>query len=658
MEWTWANGLFFGMMVSFLSGVIGAFIFSKRGSLANRIAHVGAFFGSLLAIGLSIVVFGGESPFNLTLWTVTLDYELSFTFDSLTAFFLFIIGIVAMIVSIYSVGYVSQYDSKQSVALLGSGFNMFLLSMVAVVAADNILTFLIAWETMSLVSFLLVMTEHERPSVRRTGFIYVTMTHLGTGFIILAFFILSIVTGSIDFADFQIMSYPIGVQHVIFIFSLIGFGTKAGIVPLHIWLPRAHPEAPSHVSALMSAVMIKTALYGFIRVMFHFLDARVVWWGIAVMAIGIVSALIGILYGAVQKDMKRLLAFSSVENGGLIFIGLGASLILSALDQPAFAGLALLAALYHTLNHALFKSVLFMGSGAVMQQTGTKNMEQLGGLLRKMPQTALFFLVGALAISSLPPFNGFVSKWLTFQSLLHLSLGTNVGFVGIFAVVVLAFISAAVALAFVKLFATVFLAQPRSASVESAQEAPLSMRFAMGLAAVGIVSTGVFPGFISTGLGRVTGTYFPVSSMSKEMFLHVPNLHLPIFQVVLALLAAFGIVWLSLILFAGRNRHETVDTWACGIDLQPTMSYSGTSFSHPLLVIFKFLLPVKERARMEEQGYHFSITLKHVFERWLYDPVIQAVVGISKLVRRIQDGSIHTYLAFIFVVLIALLLVT
>ena len=380
-------------------------------------------------------------------------------------------------------------------AALGSLFNGFLLSMTLVVIADNGFFFLIVWELMSLLSYFLVVTEHEKAEVRYAGFFYLIMTHVGTAFIILAFLIFFQGGGSFSFETFRHPEQPLpeGMRTLVFLMALIGFGTKAGIVPLHVWLPYAHPAAPSHISALMSGVMIKTAIYALIRVYFDFLGGQFPWWwGFVVLVIGAVSALLGVMYALMEHDLKSLLAFHSVENIGIILLGIGAGMIFQTYGLKEFAALGLLAGLYHTINHAMFKALLFLGAGSLLYATHTRNMEEYGGLLRRMPWTGVFFLIGAVSISALPPTNGFVSEWLVFQSL-FLSFQLPSVFLKLMlpiAAAMLALTSVLALACFAKAFGISFLALPRSSHARHAEEVPMPMRIGMGMLAVVCVAAG------------------------------------------------------------------------------------------------------------------------------------------------------------------------
>jgi len=381
-----------------------------------------------------------------------------------------------------------------------------------VVTAKNIFYFLIFWELMSITSYFLVVYEHEKPAARKAGLIYFVMTHIGTAFITAAFILLYVHSGSFHFDSFGANASPLNFawKNAIFLCALIGFGTKAGIIPLHIWLPEAHPQAPSHVSALMSGVMIKTAIYGLLRFLFNFLGTPFPWWGSLILVFAALSTLLGVLYALMEHDLKRLLAFHSIENIGIILLGIGMAVLFNAANQPVFASFALMAALYHTMNHAAFKGLLFLGAGAVISKAHTGNMEELGGLIKKMPWTAVCFLIGAVAISALPPLNGFVSEWLTFVSLL---MGFKNGSAGISLLTpvlagLLGFASALVATCFVKVFGITFLGTARSEHARQSSEVDLSMKLGMGMLAACCIIFALSAPVITFLLGKVTQALF------------------------------------------------------------------------------------------------------------------------------------------------------
>ncbi len=347
---------------------------------------------------------------------VTPDFQFAFSGDSLAGFFLSIISILTFAVSVFSIGYVKDFKNKGSLVFL---YNIFIVSMYAVVLSENIFTFLVSWETMTVISYFLVTFDRNEKSAK-AGLVYAVMSHIGTAFIVMLFLLLYTHTGSMEFSSMRAASLrlPEQVKTIIFVCSIIGFGTKAGIIPFHTWLPKAHPAAPSNISALMSGVMIKTGIYGFIRISMDILGQGPEWWGITVLVIGAVSSVIGVLYALMEHDLKKLLAYHSIENIGIILLGVGSSMMFRSNGLYVLSAIALTAGLYHTVNHAIFKGLLFLGAGSLVHATHTKNMEDMGGLIKSMPYTGLFFLIGSVSICALPPFNGFVSEWLTYQALL------------------------------------------------------------------------------------------------------------------------------------------------------------------------------------------------------------------------------------------------
>jgi hydrogenase-4 component B len=654
----------------FLIGALGGVSLSGKAKWANYISHCSSFLGGSLGAVSAVVILITNKSVSITAWTIFSDIVLRFRVDALSAFFLLVISIGTIAVSIYSIGYVTEYYGKKPVGLLGGGLNVFILSMIAVVTVDNSLTFLISWELMSIVSFFLVMFEHEKQEKRKAGYVYVVMTHFGTLFIILSFLTFFFFTKSLDFQEFAQAGHhlPSPVKSVIFLMSLIGFGTKAGMVPLHVWLPRAHPAAPSHVSALMSAVMIKTAVYGLLRVIYDFLGAGVSWWGAVLIAFGVLSALLGILFGLAENDMKRFLAYSSAENMGIIFIGLGSSILFYSDHQELLGALALTALLYHVLNHAVFKGLLFMGAGSILYATHTKNVNQLGGLIRKMPWTAAFFLIGGMALASLPPLNGFMSEWATIQSLLHLSFSIEnpvSKVLGGFAAALLGLTGAFVAGGVVKHFGIAFLGMARTPHAEMAKEVPVSMRLGMMILAIGTFVLGVWPGAVLRITRGMTEGYFH-QSLTGRAILYVPFKQsaesISLGGVVIIFAFLLGIILLGLRVWIGKSRNQYDETWNCGTPLLPTMGYTGTSFSHPVSMIFKSLYKNNRTVDVYGEYRYFPKKIRHrlqsqsLIESSLYRPIIGITVFLSKRFRVIQNGNLQSYLAYMVITLILLLL--
>jgi hydrogenase-4 component B len=490
-----ADFLLTGAWLTYLAGAVAGLAAWKRPTTARLAAFGLALFGAILTGWASItaIVHGTsttwELPFGIPIfsWTVRLD--------PLSAYFNLALALLAFAVSLYSFGYLRPMEGRRNLGVLGFFYNLLLLSLTLVFTASSAFSFLVAWEVMALSAYCTVSFEHEKEEARRAGVLFLVMSHAGTGLLLIAFLLLASFTGSLDFASFHLLgsSLPPLEQGAIFLLFFLGFGVKAGIVPLHVWLPEAHPVAPSNISALMSGIVIKTGIYGMARVFFDFYGTTPLWAGTLVLIVGVVTALVGVLYALVEHDLKRLLAYHSIENVGIIVMGFGAALMFRTLGHPNLAAIALVAGLYHTLNHTIFKGLLFLGAGSVLNSTKTRNMEEMGGLIRRMPVTALCFLVGAVAISGLPPLNGFVSEWLTYQALLA-GFGTTQSLTRVMFPVagsLLALTAALAAVCFVKAFGIPFLALPRSEAAANAQEAGLSMRLGMGMLAVLCVVLGV-----------------------------------------------------------------------------------------------------------------------------------------------------------------------
>ena len=471
-----------------------SFILSAAASLGTVIA---GFLAVRSAVNTSAIVAMGlpDLPFHLRL-------------DPLAGFFLCVVGLLALFVSIYSIGYVRGFAANRSIVRFIVFYSLFIAGMLLVILADDAFFFLIAWELMAAASYFLVMYDDEKGENRRAAYLYLLIAHVGAIAILLSF---GVMAGRADgFASFQgytfdamrATTYPAGWATAAFLLALFGFAAKAGVIPVHVWLPEAHPVAPSNVSALMSGVMLKTSIYGIVRITFDFLKVFPWWWGGIVLVLGLVSAVLGVLYALMQHDLKRLLAYHSVENIGIILIGLGLSMIFTSFHLPVLAALALIAALYHTLNHAMFKGLLFMGAGAVLHATHERNMEEMGGLIHRMPWTSVLFLIGCISIAALPPFNGFVSEWLTFQAFLQ-SPALHRPILGLLmplGAALLALTGALAAACFVKAFGVTFLGHWRGHhSIERVHEVDWSMRTGMTWRQSPVFSWGYCPPSSSSG---------------------------------------------------------------------------------------------------------------------------------------------------------------
>jgi len=663
--------LFTTALLCYLLGGLAAVIFSSNQKAANLLAHVSALMGGVFGAAAALRVLATEEPVTLTVWEIAKNVPFTFQVDSLSAFFLLIISLLTAAVSVYSIGYVTEYYPRKTIGWLGGLLNFFVLSMVAVVTVQSAFVFLLAWEVMSLISFLLVMYEHEKNDVRTAGYVYVVMTHLGTVFIVISFLLLFLFTNSLDFAVFaeRGTGLPASLKNLIFLLCFIGFGTKAGMVPLHVWLPRAHPAAPSHISALMSAVMIKTAIYGLIRVTYDFLGGGPWWWGVVVIGLGLLSAFLGILLGLAQNDMKRFLAYSSAENMGIILVGLGASLLLYSQHYPLLGALALTAALYHILNHAVFKGLLFMGAGSVLFSAHTKNINELGGLIHRMPWTALFFLIGGASLAALPPLGGFISEWATLQVLLHLSFDMNdwwLKLAGCIGAAVLGLSGAFAAGGVIKHFGTAFLAMPRSLHAEQAREVPVSMRLGMGVLALATILLGLWPGLVLNITNSISKQYF-AQQIAGNALLYIPfaGQSGEMLSVSAPFAVFLGLLVLCLLLLRykfGSSQYRIDETWNCGTTLIPGMAYTGTAYSHPVLVIFRKVTGMVRKVDTDQEYLYYpkrirhSLSSRYNIESTLYKPLVRLTVVISQRIRTIQNGNLQSYLAYMVVTLIIALL--
>lgn len=670
-----SSNVFFAPLLLWTAGALGALALSKNDRSANWWGNSCAALGGILGLLFSLSVLISGAAFSFNAGTSLPMLSISFDVDRLSAFFIFLISLISLFASIYAIGYVKHYYGKYSVGTLGFFYNIFLAGMFMVACAHNALFFLVVWEIMSLASYFLVIYEKKQAENVQAGSLYFIMTHVGTAFITLAFLLLYSSTGSLDFGVIKesVGSVSPLITNTVFVLALIGFGTKAGIIPFHIWLPSAHPAAPSHVSALMSGVMIKTGIYMFIRLFFDMLPDAPLWWGAVILIFGAVSSLLGVLYALTEHDIKRLLAYSSIENIGIILLGIGGSLVFRSLDMMPLAVLSLVAALFHTLNHAVFKGLLFLGAGSVISQTHTRNMEEYGGLIKYMPQTALFFLAGSMAISALPPLNGFFSEWMTFQSLFSgiMAPDTSARWVFILAAGSLAFTGGLAAMCFVKAFGITFLARPRSEHVRRSVESGLPLRIGMAALAILTLVIGFTAGTITNVLsGVVTGlSVYHLSEPAYVSTIEAVGLRNGFASVSMPLILSSLIVTAALTFFAvhlvtRKRKTRTGRTWDCGADLGPRMEITGTGFSHSIVTIFRGALkPTKQTSieyRDEEIRYfHKSntveLSIQDTYNSYFYRPVHMLINKASEYVKRIQSGNINMYVLYILAILIALL---
>ena len=670
------------MTGALLAAMVGAYGVGAAAALLGGARRVGraasaaaAMVGALAGLGLGLVRSPGDTAWVWAApYVVGVGGGLLLRLDALGAFFLLLISMVAAPAAVYGLGYAAGHAARYSLRGLGAGLNLFLLATSLVPLAGNVVTFLLAWEGMSLASYFLVLTDHEDPETVNAGTWYLGMTQIGLAFLFAAFLVLGAAAPSLQFSDLRAAAADLGpaARGLVFALALLGFGSKAGLVPLHVWLPRAHPAAPSHVSALMSGVMITLGVYGLLRVGLDLLGGGPPWWGALLIGLGAASALLGVLYALMEDDIKRLLAYSTVENAGLITLGVGAGFLFHALGLPGAAGLAVAAALYHALNHAAFKGLLFLGAGAVLHATGTRNMNQQGGLIRRLPWTTPCMLLGTVAIAGLPPLNGFMSEWLIFQALLSgvAVASPTVAVLMVLALGVLALTAGLAAVAFVKAFGITFLALPRSDAAAAAHEVPVTMRVGMVALAVACVAlaAGALPALATAGavaaglvglapspppfaLGLAVRTPAGVARMSP-------------LWVMAGLTLGLGIVWLLVRALASRRPPRMVDTGGCGrVGQSPRMEYTATAFAEPLRRVFSAIYRPTEDVTVDHhpesryfvQAIAYRARLLPWFELYLYEPALSWVRRWSRGVLALQSGSIHAYLAYVVGALVLLL---
>jgi formate hydrogenlyase subunit 3/multisubunit Na+/H+ antiporter MnhD subunit len=553
-----------------------------------------------------------------------------------------------------------------TLGLLCLEYHLFLVGMSLVLLADDAYMFMVAWETMALSSYFLVTTDHSIPDIRKAGYLYLLIAHVGAISILLSFGVMQGGNGIAAYTFDAMRSAHLTEfwSSAAFLLALFGFGAKAGVLPMHVWLPEAHPAAPSPVSALMSGVMLKTAIYGILRVTFDLLGTQLWWWGVLVLALGLITAIFGVMFAAVQGDMKRLLAYSSIENIGLLLVGIGLTVIFHVYGKGALAALALTATLYHSLNHAMFKSLLFVGTGAILHATGERNMGRLGGLIHHMPWAAALMLVGVLAISGLPPLNGFVSEWLLLQAFL-LSPGLPNSYINMLVPVAAAVIALAAALAayvMVKFYGVIFLGRPREKVLENAHDAGIWERIGMGWLALACVVLGLAPVFvvqhidlvshmlIGSGLGNAATDWVFLAPVDTERASYSP---------LYFLLAVLGVMLLVSVLvrrlYHGRLRRS--DAWDCGFPAQTArMQDTAEGFGQPIRRIFEPFFKI-EREVPSPFDTHPRYHGQTEDRLWyiLYLPIKHLTEKLSSLAGLLQHGRIHLYLTYTFVTLIVLL---
>jgi hydrogenase-4 component B len=664
----------------------------------------------LLASGKILL---SDQVWQTELWTLPFLGKLVLKMDHLSALFIFVTGLVFLPVSIFTVGYMPKYVSHYNLKTFGIFYHLLFGTTVLVLVSGDILSFLLAWEAMSIFCYLLVNFAHEREETTRSGFLMLAMSEAGTLSAALAFLILAKTSSSIDFASLKSASTHLGplARWWVFLLSFFGFGVKAGLVPSSTWLPRAHPVAPGNVSALLSGIILNLGIYGIVLVNADLLPLSQFGQGLIVLIVGSISALVGILYATTENDMKKMLAHSSIENMGIISAGLGAGFVFMASGHPILAGIAFIAAFYHLTNHSLYKSLLFLGAGAIDSSVGSRDMDRLGGLIRQMPWTALFFLAGTLSIAALPPFNGFVSEWLTLQTMLQSTALSSTGIKIAFAIcgAGLALTAALAVTCFVKAFSMSFLGMARSSGARKAREISRPMLIPMAILAIFCLLLGVLPTYTIPILDKsvsplvqksVTDELVPPFFTVKkgdpkfdEAFISefhdlgaqigkdfLPGRGLVVLHrgseknpVVFAMSSSYSFVVLLLLLggtfvvclLIKERKVTRQPSWDGGLRyLLPEMFYTATGFSNPVRVIFNAIFrPTTVEHRKETVAEHFRKAIKmvrkeaHIVDRTIFQPVVEFMQSTSMYLGKMHSGSVNIYTAYVLITLIVVLIV-
>ncbi len=610
-----------------------------------------------ITAGCSVLYSGAETSIRIA-WRIPFG-TFYIGIDPLSAFFVITISIICAVAALYGAGYLKSYSGKKHMGAAWCFYNLLFASMLLVVIAKNGILFLIAWEIMSIASFFLVMFEHEKKEVRDAGWVYLIAAHAGEACLMFLFIMLAQGNSNLDFDTFSVSAD----KGLLFILALIGFGAKAGFIPLHVWLPDAHPAAPSHVSAVMSGVMIKTGIYGIIRII-SLIGVPEQWWAYTLIIIGAVSGVIGVLFAIAQHDIKRLLAFHSVENIGIITMGLGLWLLGISLNIPAVAVFGLMGGLLHVLNHAVFKSLLFFGAGAIAHETGTRNIDLLGGLIRSMPKTALTFGIGSAAICGFPPLNGFISEFLVYLGSFNAltskaSSDTILG--GLIAIIALSLIGGLAATCFVKVFGIVFLGEPRSEKCSGASEASKPMLTAMVIASalcilIGLLSPAVIKILLPVtsqlaGAGNTFDSYDAACGILIKISLA---------GFLLIILAGF-FWWVRRLLLKDRVNNQG-PTWDCGY-LFPTsrMQYTASSFAWPVINMFRWIIRPGINVEMIKEIFPnrggVSTHTDDIFRKWLFNTLFRFTGWVAQRIHMLQEGRNQLYVLYIAITLLVLLLV-
>ena len=646
-----------------VAGGLAAWLLGRRPGSVHALGAGSAIVGAVTSMtGAALALVGRLPATMLEPWPVPYG-ALSLGIDGLSGMFLLAIGVVGSATALYGVGYLGSAFSCRKLGASWFFFNVLLASMSVVVTARNGVLFLAAWEIMSVSSFFLVAFEHERQEVRSAGWLYLIASHIGAAFLLMLFVLLGREAGSLEFEALEASSPGTGVAATAFVLALVGFGVKAAFVPVHVWLPEAHPAAPSHVSALMSGVMIKTGIYGIVRTL-GWLGPVQEWWGWTLVGIGLTSGVLGVLFALAQHDLKRLLAYHSVENVGIIALGLGLGVVGLATGQSGLAAAGFAGGLLHVLNHALFKALLFLGAGAVLHETGTRHLEHLGGLMRRMPVTGAAFLVGSVAIVGLPPLNGFVSEFLVYSGALGAGLVVDQERAAVLfgCAAVLALIGGLAAACFAKAFGIVFLGVERAPQAHPPSDPPATMRVAMILLAIGCASVGLLAPFVVNAMAPVlaSGTHVHGEVAVREMEAYGDVFQRVMLVSWIGVLLVVGLWLLRAALLRGRAVRRA-PTWDCGY-AAPTarMQYTASSFAQPLIDVFGVLVRSTRHAHLPQGLFPGDASFAtHAHDVWMEAVFTGLFRRASSLFDRfhwIQQGNVHLYVLYVVVTLVALLI--
>ena len=658
--------IFFATAVfCYILGCFAVLIPRKHQLFAHYFAQVMSILGStLILITAGIYLLSGETA----LLKVAFVGRYMLAIDAWNSVFLCITGLAGVLTSIFAVDYALAYVGKRLRELSGL-WNLFLLSMVLVLVAQSAVSFLVSWEVMAIVSFLLVNHDSEKRETWQAAYQYLVMTHIGTAAIMIAFFIVGSGSNGLNFSELNNAQLETTARNLAFTAAFLGFALKAGLVPLHVWLPNAHPAAPSHVSALMSGVMLKVAVYGFGRFIFDFLGPVDFWWGALVLVVGLLSAFFGALYAQMEKDIKRILAYSSVENMGIVFAAIGAGMLLLTTSHKEYAVIGFTAAIVHSFNHSIMKSLMFMVAGAVNHAVDDKNIEKMGGLAKLMPWTAGCALTGSLALAALPLTNGFIGEWLMFHSFAFLAqadAGTGVRLLAALAFILSGLASALALGCFVRVFGVVFLGRPRARRAESAHEVSRFMLAAMLIPAFLIFVSGILASPIVTIAQHVAEANLPDLNMLNEEHLLIWGkdsgmLNYDTFVLLIAAVVITIFAWL--IIYRGQVFVKRDVIWNCGTEPTLRQQYSGTGFSKPIRRAFDFLLkPRREVVFLQKENKYFgrsmayTLTIPDRFTEKLYIPLQHHLVKTASFLRRIQAGSVRIYIGYVMVAMVLVLI--